>query len=318
MNFSRAIFLLLIFLISAHSNFSQDKNTTQTPLTIKANLMVLDSKNQFADVKPEDLKLFEDGIEQKITKLTKKESLDVGLVVDSSGSLRSQFDTILGTANLIVENLRERDEAFTVSFVSSNNILLTQDWTSDKKLLKGGIGNMYVQGGHSAVIDAVMMSAEKLIEKKNDNERSALILISDCDERNSFFKLNDLLKTVKNNGIEIYIIAFTQELVGYNGMSAKSQRQNALDLAKTLAVETGGAAYFPEYTKKKKDEIIEAAKAIILELRSQYVVEYVSTNSDPKDSQRNLSVEIAAAPNGEKRSAFVRSILEIGKDEKKK
>lgn len=313
--FCKIFSLLLICLISANHNFSQDKNKTQNPVKIRANLMVTNSNDQLADVKPEDLKIVEDGIEQKNAKLTKNESFNLGLVIDSSGSMRTQFDTILGTANLIIENMREKDEAFAVSFISSDNIRLAQSWTSDKNLLKRGINNMFVQGGQSAVVDALMTSAEELIKKKNENERSALILISDCEDRNSFYKTEEVLKKLKDNNIEVYVIGFTQELDGYIVSTGRPTRLMASDFAKLLANETGGAAYFPKYSKKKQDEIIEAAKAIVFELRSQYVIEYVSTNSNPKNKERKFSVEIKNAPNGEKLSAFVRPTINIGKQE---
>ena len=313
--FCKIFCLILICLISTKYNLSQDKNKTQIPIEIKVNLMVTDSKNQFADVKAEDLRIIEDGIEQKITKLIKKDAFNVGLVIDSSGSLRPQFDKILGTANLIVENMREQDNAFAVSFVSHDNIRIAQSRTSDKELLKRGINNMFVQGGQSAVVDAVMVSAEELVKKKSENERSALILISDCEDRNSFYKVEEVLKKLKDNNVEVYVIGFTQELDGYIPSSGRSVRSKSIAFGKLLANETGGAAYFPKYSKKKQDEIIEAAKAIVFELRSQYVIEYVSTNSNPKDDERKFSVEIKNDPNGEKLSAFVRPTINIGKQQ---
>lgn len=316
MNFSRKFFFsLLICFITATFTFSQDKDKTQKPIKVRANLMVTDSNNQFVDVKPEDLKILEDGVEQKIIKLSKKEAFNVGFVVDNSGSLRSQFETITGTANLIVENLREKDKAFAVRFVSSDNIRLMQDWTSDKNLLKRGINNMYIEGGQSAVVDALMMSTELFLKKKNDNERSALILISDCEDRNSYYRFEQVLQNLKENDIEAYVIGFTQELDNYRPATGISPRAKSTEFGKTLATGTGGMAFFPKYSKKKQDEIIEAAKTIVLELRSQYVIEYVSTNSDPKDRERKFSVEIKNTSDSEKLSAFVRPVINIGKVE---
>ena len=198
MKFFQTIFCLSVCLTAAYTVFSQSKNPIQQPpVMIKANVMVLDSKEQLADIKAEDLKIYEDGIEQKISKLTKKESLNLGLVIDNTGSMRTQLSAIVGTANLIVENLRDSDEAFAVRFISSNNISLVQNWTSNKNDLKKSLNNMYIEGGQSAVIDALKMSADLLLEKKDDAKRSALILISDCEDRASFYKLEVSFENIK-------------------------------------------------------------------------------------------------------------------------
>lgn len=312
MKFHRASFLFIICLISAFSAFSQDKsNIDKTPITIKTNLMVLNSNKQLSDVNPEDIKIFEDGVEQKISKLSKKQSLNVGFVIDNSGSLRFQLPAMVGTANLIVENLRENDTAFAVRFVSRDKIQNVKDWTSDKNLLKREINNMYVEGGKSAVIDAIKLSADKLGEKKDESKRSILILISDCEDRDSFYKTADVLKSVKDNDIEVYVIGFMQDLDANIVSSSKSVRQKAKDFAGSLAFESGGMAFFPKWSKKNQDEIIEAARTIIFETRSQYVIEYISSNSNPKIRERKLGVQVADAPNGEKRTAYMRSTINL-------
>ena len=314
MKFHRAIFLFIICLISAFPAFSQDKsNNDKAPITIKANLMVLNSNKQLSDVKLEDIKIIEDGVEQKISKLSKKQSLNVGLVIDNSGSLRFQLPAIVGTANLIVENLRENDMAFAVRFVGRDKIQNIQDWTSDKNLLKREINNMYVEGGKSAVVDAIKLSADKLIEKKDESKRNVLILISDCEDRDSFYKAADVLKFVKDNNIEVYVIGFMQDLDA-NLVSSKSVKQKAKDFASSLAFESGGMAFFPNWSKKNQDEILEASKTIIFETRSQYVIEYISSNSNPKTRERKLSVQVADAPTGEKRTAYMRSTINLGEN----
>ncbi len=311
MKYFHTIFLLVICLALSVSTFSQNKDKKETPLTIKTNLMVVNSKEEFIDVKPEDIKILEDGVEQKVTKLTRKDSLNVGIVIDNSGSLRFQLPAITGTANLIVENLRDKDSAFAVRFVSRDKIQTVQDWTSDKNLLKKEIKNMYIEGGKSAVIDAIKLSADKIGEKKSESTRSALILMSDLEDRDSYYKVADALKSLKDNGIEVYIIGFVQELDGET-ITRQSVKALAMDFAKNLAAESGGMAFFPKWSKKNQDELIEAAKTIIFEMRSQYVVEYISTN--PNTKERKLSVQIADAADGEKRIGYIRPTVNISEN----
>lgn len=304
MKYFHAIFLLVICLTLSVPIFSQNKDKkNETPLTIKTNLMVLNSKEEYADINSEDIKLLENGVEQKITNLYKKEAANIGIVIDNTGSLRFQLETILQTASLLVRNLREKDQAFTVRFVSKDKIQTAQDWTSNKNLLHRSLENMFIEGGLSAVVDAIKFSADKLIQKKDSSRRSALILISDCEDRVSDNKVNDVLKLLKDNDIEVYVIGLTQEA------KAKKASEN---FAKNLASISGGMAFFPKSTRNNQNEIAKSAQTAIFEIRSQYVIEYVSTNPNTKEKERKLSVQIAGAADGEKRQGFIRPVVNTG------
>lgn len=50
---------------------------------------------------------------------------------------------------------------------------------------------------------------------------------------------------------------------------------------------------------KNQKEVVEAAQAVLSELRSQYFIEYVSTNQKSGDKNRKLRVEVAAGAKGE-------------------
>lgn len=81
-------------------------NGTNNNLEITANLMVLDQADKFvSDVKAEDLRLYENDVEQTIVSLeTNPPKLSLMLVVDNTGSMRSQFRRVhqaTGIASLI-------------------------------------------------------------------------------------------------------------------------------------------------------------------------------------------------------------------------
>lgn len=164
------LFLLCILFagfVCSQGKSSKNEKDEKKPVEVKVNLMVLASAgNTDSDVKPEDVKVFEDGAEQKVTKITKKNSFNVGIVIDRSGSVRTQPDVITSTAKLIVNNLREKDEAFVVSFVDSESVSIEQAWTSDKIMLNTAIRNIFVEGGRSAVLDAIYLSAAELKKRR--------------------------------------------------------------------------------------------------------------------------------------------------------
>jgi Ca-activated chloride channel homolog len=329
MKFIRALFVVCLICAVAGFAFSQEKSKEkdkkaekkieQKPVEIKANVAVLDTAGNFAnDVKLEDLKIFEDGVEQKITYFVKKEPiLNLGLVVDNTGSLRTQFEKVLGINLTLISNLRQNDEAIVVRFVDSTKISVEQEWTSDKLLLKKAIENMDLEGGQSAIIDALYLSGQRLLEreKKDKQKRYAMVLVTDAEERRSFYKLEEMFSLIEKTDIQIFVIALTKELSDKKNKftNTKNAKTNAENLAKTLALRTGGTAHIlsEEYSD---EDLIGVLKIIITELRSQYIIGYTSTNQNRDGLPRKLTVQVADGTNSTKRQGFIRESFVVPKD----
>ncbi|MDQ6786046.1 MAG: VWA domain-containing protein [Acidobacteriota bacterium] len=327
MKFLNRIFTLALILTFSIACLSQDRTEnnkenksakkSDKPVSVKTNVLILDRNGQLAnDIKAEDLKIFEDGVEQKNVSLIKISSVNVGLAIDNSGSVRTQLDQITTAAKLVFNNLRGQDEVFLVRFVGSDKIEVIQDWTTNKAELNEAAENMYVEGGQTAVLDAVYLAAEKIAEqaKKDATRRNVLIVISDCEDVNSFYTRKEVLKKIKESDVEIYTIGFTQRLPFSSTSDYKSPREIANNLADLFASETNGVAYFPKSSKKNQKEIVEAATSILSELRAQYRIEYVSTNQKSDDKRRKLRVEIADSSKDEKRTAIMRESVSISND----
>src|SRR5260370_39155045 len=92
-------------------------------LIINVNLVVLhttviDDRQPFADgLKPENFRVFEDKVEQKLS-VFKREDVPVsmGLVIDNSGSMRDKRPRVNEAAITLVQASNPQDEAFVVNF----------------------------------------------------------------------------------------------------------------------------------------------------------------------------------------------------------
>lgn len=320
MRFTRVIlsFLLICALFTfgfAQDKAPKDKGKKTAPVEVKVNVLVKDAAgNSVDDVKAENIKIFEDGVEQKITYFSKKEPiLNVGLVMDNTGSMRLLLEDLVNTGVDFTNRLTKQDEAFLVRFVSSDKVFLVQDWTSNVNLLQRGLSDLYIEGGQSAVIDGLYVSAEKLLEreKKQKSMRYALILISDGDDRDSFYNAAQLYNVLNGTDIQIFPVIFPAEY--YTEGEKKVQR-----FVSELALKTGGTVHFVSSASKKKtdlkDSMTAAIKAVADELRSQYVVGYTSTNPKRDGATRKLTVQIADNEKGEKRQGFVRESFVVPKE----
>src|SRR5438034_1079234 len=152
---------------------------------VTLNVRVIDRNNRpIGNVRQDEFHIFEDGVRQPIETFTREEvPMSYGLAVDTSGSLRSQLQSVIDAAKTIVNSNKSGDETFLVRFISSDKIETVQDFTASKDLLLDGLENLYVEGGQTAIIDAVYLSAEHVAEYKkgdeSDRRRRALILVTD-------------------------------------------------------------------------------------------------------------------------------------------
>lgn len=308
-----ALFLICLVVSFADSQTkSKDKKSEQKPVEVKANVMVLDSTNQFVDgIKVEDLKVFEDGVEQKINYFSETSPvLNLGIVVDNSGSMRSVLDEIVYEGKIITTNLNQNDEALIVRFVDSDTIEIIENWTSDKAKLNASLDDLYIEGGKSAVIDAIYLSSEKLLEreKKDKTKKYALVVISDGEERDSYYKYKEMLSLFGGSDIQVFMISYA--------FQAPLRRKAASKFADKIVFETGGLV-FDLNKKRTKEDIASTLKALMIELRSNFVIRYTSTNQKRDGLPRKLRIEVADSEKGEKRQGFIRESFIVPKDQVK-
>ena len=276
---------------------------------VQLHVRVIDRNNRPIDNVPKnDFHIFEDGVPQTIETFTREEvPISYGLAVDTSGSLRSQLQSVIDAGKTIVNSNKPGDETFLVRFISSDKIETVQDFTSNKEILLDGLDSFYIEGGQTAVIDAVYLSAEHVSEYKKgdegDRRRRALIVITDGEDRNSFYKQEQLFARLREEDVQIFVIGFVNELDKDAGFIRKSPREKAVALINKLATETGGRAFFPESIS----ELPQIASDIVRDLRTQYVIAYNPTNKAQDGSYRAIKVTVDQPTNSEKRIALTRT-----------
>jgi len=276
---------------------------------VTLNVRVIDRNNRPIDnVRQNDFHIFEDGVPQPIETFTREEvPISYGLAIDTSGSLRSQLQAVIDAGKTIIDSNRAGDETFLVRFISSDKIETVQDFTASKDLLIDALDDLFVEGGQTAIIDAVYLTAEHVAEYKkggdNDRRRRALIVITDGEDRSSFYSQEKLFARLREEDVQIYVIGFVRELDKEGGFIRKSPRDKAVDLINKLATETGGRAFFPESLR----ELPQIANEIVRDLRTQYVITYNPTNKMRDGSFRSIRVAVDESSSRDKRIALTRN-----------
>lgn len=276
---------------------------------VTLNVRVIDRNNRpINGIGKNEFKVYEDGVQQPIFSFTQEEvPVIYGLAVDTSGSLRPQFNQVIDAAKTIINSNKVGDETFLERFISSDKIETVQDFSPSKDALLDGLDNLYIEGGQTAVIDGVYLAAEHVAEYKkgagDDRRRRALIVVTDGEDRASYYSETELFRRLREEDVQIYVIGFVTELEADRGLIRKSPRDKAVNLINKLASETGGRAFFPQSIS----ELPAVANEIVRDLRTQYVISYDPTNKAHDGTYRAIKVVVDQPGGGEKRIALTRS-----------
>jgi len=282
-------------------------------LTINADLVtlhvrVIDRDNHTVNnIAKGDFKVFEDGVPQPIFSLTQEEvPISYGLAVDTSQSLRGQFTQVLDAAKIIVNSNKRGDETFLEQFIDSEKIETVQDFTPNRDALLDGIENLYMTGGQTAVIDGVYLAAEHVSGYRkgsdDDRRRRALIVITDGEDRHSYYTETQLSDRLREDDVQIFVIGFVNDLDTEKSLIRKSAREKAVSLLNKMANETGGRAFYPQSVA----ELPQIANEIVHDMRTQYVISYDPTNKTHDGTYRSIKVSVADAPGRDHRIALTR------------
>lgn len=216
-------------------------------------------KDQFA--------VSEDGERQEIIHFAVEERpLRIGLVLDTSGSMRERLPQVQMAANTFLDVLRPEDRAMVVDF--DDQVLLLQGLTDNREHLRSALMSTFARGG-TAMYDAVHAALRRLAPA---DERKAIVLLSDGGDTASVMDKDMAKEAARTSEVLIYAIGL--------GGADKS-------VLKSMADETGGRAFFAG----QASELGAVYERIAAELRNQYIISYSSTRPEYDGKWRKVKVD---------------------------
>lgn len=185
-----------------------------------------------------------------------------GLVIDTSGSVRSEAHNMIEAATKILMGIDPSDKVFVATF--NQFVLLEQEATSDRAVLLEKIQHFIFNGGPTVFLDAVFLASKHLSEQTQPGVRPAgLILITDGDERASHTSKKDLLNALRKRKHRVFAIGFTAHLRRDRG---KKIEKDAIRFLESVAKESTGRAYFPH----SESELERAIDEIVLLIHKEH------------------------------------------------
>jgi len=203
--------------------------------------------------------------------------IELGLLVDTSGSVNSRFAFEQDAATTFLEQTVRAhfDRAFIMGFNTRSRV--AQDFTDDTHLLETAVHNLQ-NGGGTALYDAIYRACrDKLGKEQPDHPvRRAIVVVSDGEDNQSEVSRAQAIEMAQRAQVIVYAISTDD-----SGLILRGDK-----ILQQLADATGGRAFFPY----KMKDVTRAFAAIEDELRSQYVVSYRPADFDADGRYRSIEI----------------------------
>jgi Ca-activated chloride channel family protein len=203
--------------------------------------------------------------------------IQLGLLVDTSGSVRGRFDFEQDAAATFLQNtVRPNfDKAFVVGFNGHSQMM--QDFTDNAALLAAAVHRLQ-DGGGTALYDAIYRAChDHLIKDHEDHpSRRAIVVVSDGEDNQSEFSEAQAIEMAQRAEVIIYAISTDD-----SGLILRGDK-----VLERIAAATGGRAFFPFRTKDIKNSFA----AIEDELRSQYIISYHPADFEADGRYRPIEI----------------------------
>ncbi|MGI4827503.1 MAG: VWA domain-containing protein [Janthinobacterium lividum] len=226
---------------------------------------VTDNKGRFVTSLPQQqFGLLDDGRPPaRVVRFQQQSNLPlrVGIMLDTSNSIRSRFDFEQQAAiDFFLQILRPADRAFVEGFDVQTDI--AQDYTNRVDLLDTGIHKLRPGGGTSLFDSLYKTCRDQMLTLKDQQAvRRALVLVSDGDDDYSRSQESDAIKMCQRAETIIYAIS----------TNTGPSKDKGDDVLQRIADATGGRAFFPT----RMEDMATGFANVEQELRSQYSLEYV-------------------------------------------
>jgi len=241
-------------------------------------------------------RIMEDGVEQEIV-LFAQEGVPtrIAIVLDSSGSVRSEWGSIKFATRKFVENLKPEDQFALVTFNIETR--LKMDWGRKADRLDAVLSSVYCKD-NTNLWDTLWVVSNEVF--KDVTEKKAMIVMTDGLDNASTVSYKEALDAAVRSEAAAYVVSKTEavrQMILYEQSSAGFYRSVPAEIfvqadqaLRTLAYETGGRVLYPNSFGQLDNIYAEVDE----ELRNQYTLGYISTNKLKDGTYRRIKVAVAA------------------------
>ena len=236
------------------------------------------------DLAASTFRVFEDGIEQKITYFAQDDApLSVGLVFDSSGSMSNKIRKSANAAAAFFKTANIGDEFFLVEFGDRPKLLTP--FTSDSDELYQKIAHTKAFG-RTSLIDAIHLALTQM--KNARNSRKVIVILSDGGDNRSRLTRGQIKGALLESDVQLYAMGIFD---AGDLLKHSREEQNGPRLLDELAQHTGGRVY----TIDNLDDLESISSQLGTALRSEYLLGYTPSNPSRDGKYRHIKVDLTVS-----------------------
>jgi len=252
----------------ARNTAAVDDNRAATSIHVNSDLvlipvMVTDKQDRLiVGLAREQFRLWDDKVEQVISHFAAEDApVSIGIVFDSSGSMRYQMDQSRAAVNQFVKIANPEDEFSLVEF--NNRARTVAEFTSRPQEIQERLLTIE-PGGRTALLDAMILSLDQMRHAKH--RRKAILILSDGGDNNSRYSASEVKARLREADVQVYSIS----IVGSRLNRRTLEEIGGEALLDEMAKQTGGRLFEVE----ELSDLPGIASNIGDALRRQYVLGY--------------------------------------------
>jgi VWFA-related protein len=249
---------------------------------VNVGVTVTDRRGTFlTDLTADDFEIVEDDRRQEIKYFARGNSgaeapeLHVGLLFDTSGSMGDDIQLARSAAIRFLNTLSDAEDMTIVDF--DTEVRVAKYEQHDFPRMVERIRSRKPQG-MTAMYDALGVY---LHGAADDQGRKILVIFTDGGDTRSTIRFGDVMTLIRASDVTVYAVGFLQHQSG----TARSDQRFRLS---QIAAESGGEAFFPT----SMSQIEDAYEKILSQVRAQYSLGYISTNTAADGRWRKVEIKV--------------------------
>ena len=249
---------------------------------------VLDEQGKYLDgLKLDDFQVFEDGEEQKISFFSHdlRVPISVGVLIDSSGSMRYKLQQALQTVREIALALSPQDEMFVVSF--NSDVEVRHHFTSNMQEIQRSLRDIKASG-ETAAYDAIQLAVTDEMKKAKHNKK-ILLLITDGFDTKSHINATRVEDILKRSEVLVYAIGIDDD--DDDPLVLRRTRYHIYHYMLGRLTSISGGRAFRLFTGRNYS-LNNLAQVLLEELHQQYTLSYYPTSVRDKTAWREVDVKV--------------------------
>jgi VWFA-related protein len=268
----------------------QDETIHLSSRLVLVPISASDSSGQpVKDLTSADITIEEDGRPQQVVSLGApgKTPIDIGLLLDVSGSTQKQFVFEQQAAVQFITDILKSNDA--VSLFSIGAVpQLVRARTANRDEAVAGLMSIMPSNDPTAFFDSIVEAAVYLDRNADPGSRRVLVVISDGEENYSKYStLDDALTQLQKTDCLFYAINPSGGGIRLNRISLRGQ-----GFMEAMASETGGRAF----NVSKAQELEPVFGKIAAELQAQYLFGYYAVDEPASSGFRRIAVRAPRRP----------------------